>query len=79
MFRNKYKFAKNHGLLPSAGAKPYRSSVTTVAILGRNEESEYEMCVNPSNKKILMLFNDKEYLHRECSLILEGDSPEVRR
>lgn len=73
MLRNKYKFIRNHGLLPEMANKVYRSPVTSVAILGKNEGREYEMCLNPNNDKMVIFFNDREYLHRECSHVTNNE------
>ena len=56
MLRNKYKYGKNYGLLPTP-KKNYKSPVNFIAILGENVGREYTLCLNPNNKKMLILFN----------------------
>jgi hypothetical protein len=73
MFRNKYKYSKNHGLLPSVAHKPYRSPVTSIAILANdNPEREYTLRLHPNNPGMLVMFNDREYLHKECTALVSG-------
>lgn len=64
MLRSKYKYSKNHGLLPPVSGKPYRAPLTSFALLGKNDEKTYQLQMNPLKPNVFMLFNDREYLHR---------------
>jgi hypothetical protein len=59
MFRNKYKYSVNHGLLPVLPPKPYHSPILSVAITNSTETAQYQLHPNPSNPNTVILFNDR--------------------
>ena len=77
MLRNKYKYAKNWGLLPLRHPPNPTPSVKTYAILEEQTLQQYEMRVDPSKQATFVLYNDREYLHRQCTYLTQHSNSNV--
>ena len=51
------------------------SAITSYCLLNKEKEREYSIEVSPSNNKMVIMFNDKEYLHRKCSFVTSSNHP----
>jgi hypothetical protein len=73
MLRNKYKLGRNNGLLPKINVvKPPNPIVTSYALLYNSAPRQYEVSRNSNHPNSFVLYNDKEYLHRHCSIVSDA-------
>lgn len=78
MLYNRYKLQSNNGLLPKIDPSRITSpkpSLPTYCLLNRSATQQYTLERSALEPSMLVMFNQKEYLHRKCSLITESAQP----
>ena len=75
MLKHKYTLSKNHGLLPKINIKTEESIITTYALLNTTYHQHYQLHVHPHSDKTVVMFNQTEYIQRQCSTVIVDNDP----
>lgn len=74
---NKYKYSLNRGLPINLHPKKKPITIKTYALISQKTPVLYEISATNDGKSFV-LYNDHEYLHRECEIVTDARPEEVR-
>ena len=74
---NKYKYSLNRGLPIAQTPKRKAIAIKTYALISQKTPVLYEISVTHDGKSFV-LYNDHEYLHRECEIVTDAKPEEVK-
>lgn len=74
---NKYKYSLNRGLPLNQKPKKKAINIKTYALISQKTPVLYDISVT-ANGKSFVLYNDHEYLHRECEIVTDARPEAVK-
>jgi Cys-tRNA synthase (O-phospho-L-seryl-tRNA:Cys-tRNA synthase) len=76
MLLNKYKYSLNRGLQLNTEVKKKGIKVKSYAVISQATPVLYDISIN-AERNSFVLYNDHEYLHRECTVVTDSNTEQV--